>query len=108
VSKVCFFLAPVEAFVEPTVVVPNIGGKTNWHLWLKARHNWRDLFIKWLHEPYDMGDLSDSEAPTGESDEDDGEDDHSVPSSESDEEEEGSDSEEDDINSEAEALLDAN
>jgi hypothetical protein len=107
VSKASFFLAPVEAFVEPTVVVPNIGGKTNSYLWLKARHNWRDLFIKWLHEPYDMEDLSDSEAPTGESDDDEGEDDHSASSSDSEEEEEGSDSEEEAVTREAEALLNA-
>jgi len=29
VSKLVFYLAPVEAFVAPAVVVPNIGRKNN-------------------------------------------------------------------------------
>jgi hypothetical protein len=52
VSKLKFYLAPVEAFVEPAVVVPNIGGKNNSYLWLTGRHNWRNLFVAWLHKPY--------------------------------------------------------
>jgi len=32
VSKLMFHLAPVEAFVAPTVVVPTIGGKNNAHM----------------------------------------------------------------------------
>jgi len=61
-SKLMFYLAPVEAFVAPTVAVPTIGGKNNAYMWLKPRHTWRDVFLKWLHEPYRMDDLSDSEA----------------------------------------------
>jgi len=32
ISKLMFYLAPVEAFVAPTVVVPTIGGKNNAHM----------------------------------------------------------------------------
>jgi len=71
VSKLMFYLAPVEAFVVPTVVVLTIGGKNNAYMWLKPWHTWRDMFVKWLHEPYCMDDLSDSEAD-GTEDEDDG------------------------------------
>jgi len=39
VSKLKFFLAPVDAFVEPAVVVPNIGGNNNSYLWLTGHHN---------------------------------------------------------------------
>jgi hypothetical protein len=52
VSKLKFYLAPVDAFVEPAVVVPNIGGKNNSYLWLTGRRNWRDLFVTWLHKPH--------------------------------------------------------
>ena len=51
-SKFKFSLAPVDAFVEPAVVVPNIGGKNKSHLWLTGRHNWQDLFVSWLHKPH--------------------------------------------------------
>jgi len=34
-SKLMFHLAPVEAFVAPTVVIPTIGGKNNACIWLK-------------------------------------------------------------------------
>ena len=61
VSKLKFFLAPVDAFVEPAVVVPNIGGNNNSYLWLTGRHNWRDLFVSWLHKPHQ--DLTKEDAP---------------------------------------------
>jgi len=44
-SKLMFHLAPVEAFVAPTVAVPTIGGKNNAYVWLKPRHTWRDLAV---------------------------------------------------------------
>jgi len=104
VSKLMFYLAPVEAFVAPTVAVPTIGGKNNAYVWLKPRHTWRDMFVKWLHEPYGMDDLSDSEAD----EDDDGDDDRSVASEEPEEEEEATDSEEEDSVAELEAKLEAN
>jgi hypothetical protein len=52
VTKYMFYLAPVDAFVEPAVVIPNIGGGNNSYLWLTAWPNWRHLFVTWLHKPY--------------------------------------------------------
>jgi len=54
VSKLMFYVVPVEAFVAPTVVVPTIGGKNNAYMWLKPWHTWHDMFVKWLNEPYRM------------------------------------------------------
>ena len=109
VSKLMFYLAPVEAFVAPTVVVPTIGGKNNAYMWLKPRHTWRDMFVKWLNEPYRMDDLSDSEADGTDDGDDDGDDDRSVASEDpEEEEEEGTDSEEEDSVAELEAELEAN
>ena len=80
VSKLKFYLAPVDAFVEPAAVVPNIGGKTNSYLWLTGRQNWRDLFVTWLHKPYqDLTKKDPSDEPSGDdtglSESDEGEDD---------------------------------
>jgi len=104
VSKLMFHLAPVEAFGAPTVAVPTIGGKNNACMWLKPRHTWRDMFVKWQHEPHRMDDSSDSEAD----EDDDGDDDRSVASEDLKEEEEATDSEEEDSVAELEAELEAN
>jgi len=109
VSKLMFYLAPFEAFVAPTVVVPTIGGKNNAYMWLKPQHTWRDMFVKWLHEPYHMDDLSDSEADGPDDEDDDGEDDRSVASDDpEEEEEEATDSDKEDSLAELEAKLEAN
>ena len=105
VSKLVFYLASVEAFVEPTVVVPNIGGKNNTYMWLKPRHTWGDLFVKFLEERYDMDDLSDSEADLPQNEVEDVEDDVSEASAEPEEEEEGTDSEDEDSMAELEHEL---
>jgi len=85
-----FYLAPVEAFVAPTVIVPTIGGKNNAYMWLKPRHTWRGM-------------------ADGASDEDDdGDDERSVASEDPEEEEEATDSEEEDSVAELEAELEAN
>jgi len=55
---------------------------------LKPRHTWRDVFVKWLNEPYRMDDLSDSEADGTDDGDDDEEDDRSVASEDPEEEEE--------------------
>jgi len=86
VLKLMFYLAPVKAFVAPTVAVPTIGGKNNAQMWLKPRHAWSIIFVKWLHEPCQMDDLSDSEADGTEDEDDDGHDDRSVASEEAEEE----------------------
>ena len=107
VSQLVFYLAPVEAFVEPAVVVPNIGGKNNSYMWLKPRQTWGESFVKWLQEPYRLDDLSDSEAASStESEVDEVQnDDDSVASSDSEEEEEATDSEDENAITEFEAQL---
>jgi len=109
VSKLTFHLAPVEAFVAPTVAVPTIGGENNAHMWLKPWHTWRDVFVKWLNEPCRMDDSSDSEAAGADNGDDDGDDDRSVASEDpEEEEEEATDSEEADSAAELEAEMEAN
>jgi hypothetical protein len=108
VSQLMFYLVPVEAFVEPTVVVPNIGGKNNSYMWLKARHTWRDLFVGWLHEPYHMEELSDSEGPVSASEEENGQDDVSVASSEPEDVESSDSEDEDDSIAELEVEMEGN
>jgi hypothetical protein len=54
VTKLQFYLADVEAFSEPVVVIPDIGGSANRYLQLKNRNTWREDFAAWLdmeHEP---------------------------------------------------------
>lgn len=48
VSKRKFYLAPLWAFSEPAVVLPDIGGANNRYLLLKRRDAWRDEFKSWL------------------------------------------------------------
>ena len=61
VTKLRYYLADVEAFVEPMVVVPDIGGKPNGYFHIKSRYLWRELFVKWLEEPHEEHEISDSE-----------------------------------------------
>ena len=45
-----FYLAPVTAFVEPCIVIPDIGGKPNAYFHTKARRDWAKEFIIWLKD----------------------------------------------------------
>ena len=101
VSKIKFYLADVEAFVSPTVVVPNIGGPNNSYMWLKARQYWSGMFVEWLHSAHDNAELSDSAADTEETEEDDSQA-GSISVASTDSEEELSDDSEDDDDSIAE------
>ena len=60
VTKLQFYLADVEAFSEPVVVIPDIGGAANRYLQLKKRNTWREDFAAWLdimeHEPIPQSD----------------------------------------------------
>jgi len=48
-----FWLADVNAFVEPVAVVPNIGHPSKRQYFaMVPRKKWSDLFIKWLKEPH--------------------------------------------------------
>lgn len=57
VKKMKFYLADVEAIVSPLVVIPDVGGKPNAYFAVKNRHEWKDLFVSWLHEPDEFEDL---------------------------------------------------
>lgn len=48
VDELKFYLADVEAIVDPAVVVPNIGGKNNGYLWVENRSLWAGHFERWL------------------------------------------------------------
>ena len=66
VSQLKLYLAPVEAFLDPLVVIPDMGGEPNAYFVLKSRPKWRESFIKWLeakhsHDVIDVSDEEDSE-----------------------------------------------
>jgi hypothetical protein len=53
VSKLKFYLADVEAFHGPVVVVPDVDGDANRYLLVKNRGQWVEDFEKWLDRPYE-------------------------------------------------------
>ncbi len=59
VTKLQFYLADVETFVEPLVVVPDIGGPPNAYFMCRSRAKWREDFISWLESPYEVFDNDD-------------------------------------------------
>ena len=61
VTKMRFYLAEVEAFVGPAVVVPDIGGPKNAYFWLKSREKWANLFEQWLSRPCELIDPAEYE-----------------------------------------------
>jgi hypothetical protein len=52
VTKLKYYLADVEAFVAPLVVVPDIGGAPNAYFLCKSRDMWRKDFEEWLDSPH--------------------------------------------------------
>jgi hypothetical protein len=64
-----YYLADVEGFISPTVVIPDLGGQTNDYFVLKAREDWKEVFTKWLLDG-DKGDISDEEDDDDEDTED--------------------------------------
>jgi len=67
-----FYLADVEAFVEPIAVIPDVGGNINSYLQLRRRCYWREDFIKWLKRPYEeWKDFEEEAAAADDSDESD-------------------------------------
>ena len=52
VSELRFYLADVEAFVNPCIVIPNLGGETNTYFWVQNRSEWAESFAKWLRAPH--------------------------------------------------------
>ena len=69
VRDLTFFLADVEAFVSPAMVVPNIGGPNNSYFLVKERDEWRELFEDWLESPHTEDVFSDVEESDEEEDE---------------------------------------
>lgn len=57
VSQLQFCLAPVDAFVEPAIVVPNIGGNNNSYLWVQHPGDWSGMFVKWLKDMHNNKEL---------------------------------------------------
>ena len=51
-SKLKFYLADVDTFEEPCVVVPNVGGPNNSYFWLEPKARWAELFVQWLRSPH--------------------------------------------------------
>ena len=56
-----FYLADVEAFDDPAVVIPDIGGEPNAYFLLKNRTQWCEQFVEWLGDPQE-DDYSSSDA----------------------------------------------
>ena len=54
VSKFKYYLADVEAFVDPCIVVPNLGGITNSYYWVQNRGEWAESFVSWLRAPHNL------------------------------------------------------
>jgi hypothetical protein len=52
VSKMKFYLADAEAFTNPCIVVPNLGGQSNSYFWVQNRDSWAEGFTLWLREPH--------------------------------------------------------
>ena len=57
VTKLQFYLADCEAFVEPIVIIPDIGGKPNAYFLDKNQTQWREDFMEWLEDDVDDGKL---------------------------------------------------
>jgi len=52
VLKFKFYLADVDAFKEPCVVVPNVGGANNSYFWVEPKARWLEMFVQWLRSPH--------------------------------------------------------
>jgi len=59
VTKLKFYLADVEAFMEPCVVVPNVGGANNSYFWVEPRARWSEMFVEWLRAPHTYDKMED-------------------------------------------------
>ena len=50
-----YYLANVDSFHEPVIVIPDVGGPSNAYFIVKSRSSWREDFMTWLdmvHEPF--------------------------------------------------------
>lgn len=48
ITELKFYLAEVETFVAPAVVIPDVGGKQNGYLMMRSRSEWKTDFERWL------------------------------------------------------------
>ena len=55
-----FYLAPVSAFVDPCIVVPDMGGPPNAFFQVKNRSQWSNEFVHWLKEKHTDDQMTDS------------------------------------------------
>ena len=62
VQNLQFYLADSEAFVEPAIVVPNIGGKPNGYLATQGRNHWRQKFEDFLDLPHHVHKINEPES----------------------------------------------
>lgn len=61
VSGMKFYLADVEAIVEPAIVVPDIGGQANAYFLVRNRAQWKQMFKEWLDFPDEEDDMESEE-----------------------------------------------
>jgi hypothetical protein len=54
VTKLLLYLAHVESFHQPLVVVPDIDGPANRYIVFKERSMWKEDFAKWLARDYEQ------------------------------------------------------
>ena len=59
VQQRIFYLADVEAIVDPCCCIPDIGGPKNRYFVVKPRNQWSDLFIKWIEDPHNLDAMDD-------------------------------------------------
>ncbi len=109
VKKLRFYLADVEAFDEPIVVVPNIGGPGNSYLMMSPRLQWAEDFGKWLEKKHEIfeslvSDEEDVGAINNDSEEATTENEDSDDDSEESEEESASSETDNDVESEEETV----
>ena len=65
-----FYLADVDAFVGPAVVVPDIGSpQLNKYFLLKPRDEWAGVFSRWVEDEYYLDDMEEVEEDPPSSDE---------------------------------------
>jgi hypothetical protein len=57
VVKRRFYLADVEAILDPCAVVPNIGGPKNRYFVVKPRNQWAEDFITWISDPHNIDEM---------------------------------------------------
>ena len=57
-----FYLADVDAFVEPVCVIPDVGNEVvTKYFQVVARKEWANIFTAWLEQPHHYDDMTDEE-----------------------------------------------